>query len=242
MFYLYKKENYIYKLEGSLLVDESRIKIITGHFGSGKTEIAINLSIKEKEKHNKVAIADLDVINPYFRSREIVNILNEKEIKLIAPKGKLSTSDLPIVSGEIYSVIHNPEYHLIIDVGGDKDGATALGQYYNDLKNIDYQMYFVINVNRPYVSDINGIIESIKQIELVSRLKVTALINNTHMGIDTDINSIKDGSDIARKISDKLNIPFLYTTISFKYLEKTKDFSMKNNVLYIHRFMKLPWE
>jgi len=221
---------------------DPKIKIITGHFGSGKTEIAINLALREKEKFSKVAIADLDVINPYFRTREIGNILDEKEIKLIAPKGKLSTSDLPIVSGEIYSIIHNPEYRLIIDVGGDKDGATALGQYYNDLSNIDYRMYFVININRPYVSDVNGIIESIKQIELVSRLKVTAIINNTNMGIETDIDSIKRGSDIANKISNKLNIQFLFTTISVEYFEKTRDFSTKNNVLYIHRFMKLPWE
>ncbi len=225
-----------------MLIEDTRIKIITGHFGSGKTEIAINLSLKEKEKNSKVAISDLDVVNPYFRSRDIVKILDENGIELIAPKGKLSTSDLPLVSGEIYRVIHNPEYRLIIDVGGDKDGATALGQYYNDLNNLDYQMYFVVNINRPYVNEVNGIIKSIKEIELVSRLKVTAIINNTHLGVYTNINNIKHGNDIAIKVSEELDIPFLFTTISYEYYEKTKEFSLDNRVFYISRFMELPWE
>lgn len=219
-----------------------RIKIITGHFGSGKTEIAINLTLKEKEKYQKVAISDLDVINPYFRSRDTTEFLEEKGIEVVAPKGKLATSDLPIVTGDIYRIIHNEDYRLIIDVGGDKDGAVALGQYYNDINGMDYQMNYVINVNRPYVNNVEGIIISIKQIEAVSRLKVTGLINNTNLGIETTMDTIIRGSEITEEVSNRLNLPILFTTISSQFIEKTRDFSLKNSVLYIYRYNRLPWE
>jgi len=224
------------------LANNPRIKIITGHFGSGKTEISINLSLKEKEKHAKVAINDLDVINPYFRSRDIGKYLESLGIELIAPKGQLATADLPIVSGEIYRVIHDPNYQVIIDVGGDKDGATALGQYYNDLKDLEHEMYFVVNINRPYVSTVSGIAETIKQIENVSRLKVSGLINNTNYGLETTIANIEEGYRITKEASEALNIPFLYTTISDQLENETINLANKHDVLYIKRFMKLPWE
>lgn len=222
--------------------NDPRIIIITGHFGSGKTEISINLSLKEKERHEKVAITDLDVINPYFRSRDIAKYLESLGIELIAPKGQLATADLPIVSGEIYRVIHDPNYKVIIDVGGDKDGATALGQYYNDLKDLDCEMYFVVNINRPYVSTVSGIAETIKQIENVSRLKVSGLINNTNYGLETTLTNIEEGYRITREASEALKIPFLYTTISEHLENETKRFADEHDVKYIKRFMKLPWE
>ncbi|GBF11059.1 hypothetical protein TEPIDINF_000674 [Tepidibacillus infernus] len=225
-----------------MLNHNARITIITGHFGSGKTEISINLSLKEKEQFLKVAISDLDVINPYFRSREAHSLFEQKGIELIAPKGQLATADLPIVSGEIYRVLHDPNYHVIIDVGGDKDGATALGQYYNDLKRMNVQMIFVVNINRPYVSTVEGIIETIQQIERVSRLKVSALINNTNLGRETTIADIQKGLEMTKIVSENLGIPFLYTTISSDLMEETADFSSNHDVVYIERFMKLPWE
>lgn len=224
------------------LANDPRIKIITGHFGSGKTEIAINLSFLEREKHEKVAIADLDVINPYFRSREVNSFYEEKGIELIAPKGKLATSDLPIVSGEIHRVLHDPNYHLIIDVGGDKDGATALGQYYNELKNLEHELYFVINVNRPYVSTVQGIKDTIKRIEKVARLKVSGLINNTHLGIETTLEDVEKGYEVALETSEELNLPILYTTISNHLVVEAQEFAKTHQVIFIQRFMKLPWE
>ncbi len=224
------------------MTNDPRIKIITGHFGSGKTEISINLSVKEKESHERVAISDLDVINPYFRSREVSKYFDELGIELIAPKGKLATADLPIVSGEIHRVLHDPNYQLIIDVGGDKDGATALGQYYNEIKHLEHKLYFVINTNRPYVSTVEGIKETIRQIEMVSRLKVSAFINNTNLGIETTIDDIIQGYDIAIAASKELNIPIEYTTISKHLQKETMVFAEEHEVFYIERFMKLPWE
>ncbi len=168
--------------------------------------------------------------------------LESADIKLVAPEGKLSTSDLPFVSGAIYGVIQDPEYRLIIDVGGDQDGATALGQYYNDLQGEDYQMYFVINANRPLVDDIAGVVDAIKRIEKVSRLKVTGLINNTHLGPDTQSSEIRKGIGLTEAVSAKLGIPFLYSTIAEEFMVKTREITDINKVFYISRYMKLPWE
>ncbi|MFV9510768.1 hypothetical protein [Tepidibacillus sp. LV47] len=221
-----------------------RITIFTGHFGSGKTEISINFALKIKEEYEKVALTDLDVINPYFRSREVSFLLEEKGIELISPKGQLATADLPIVSGEIYRVLHDPNYHLIIDVGGDKDGATALGQYFNDIKDQDHQMIFVVNINRPYVSTVERICETIQNIENASRLRVTGLVNNTNLGLESTIEHVQAGYEITKEVSKKLNIPFLFSTVSDHLMEEIKKQTFRNDlpVIPIHRFMRLPWE
>jgi hypothetical protein len=221
---------------------KKRMKIITGHFGSGKTEIAINLAIKESKKYPKVALNDLDVINPYFRSRDVGEHLKKLGVELIAPKGVLATADLPIVSPEIYRVLNDKSYRVIIDVGGEKDGATALGQYYHHLKDEDYELLFIINANRPYVSSVEGVINTIRQIEAVSRLSVTGLINNTNLGCnETTLENVVLGNTISEEVSKKLNIPFLYTTLSDN-LGNSDDFDALTNIKYIKRFMTLPWE
>jgi hypothetical protein len=225
-----------------LVLMKNKITILTGHFGSGKTEIAINLAFQERKAHPKVAINDLDVINPYYRSRDIENEFTKSDIELIAPKGHLATADLPIVSGEIYRVLHDPAYRIIIDSGGDKDGATALGQYYNEWKQMKPEMLFVLNGNRPYVSTLEGAMETIERIEVASRLKVTGIINNTNIGSETTLADIEKGLLLAQTVSAKTNIPLLYSTISEQLRNETGEFAKENPVVYIHRYMRLPWE
>jgi hypothetical protein len=171
---------YINSVKGALITLEfkKRITILSGHFGSGKTEIAINLAFNEKEIHNKVAVNDLDIINPYFRSRDVSDLFEQQDIELIAPANRLATSDLPIVSGEIYRVLHDHRYQVIIDAGGDKDGAMAMGQYYHEWKHLEPELLFVLNANRPYVSTLGGARYTIEQIEKAARLKVTGIINS----------------------------------------------------------------
>jgi hypothetical protein len=226
-----------------MMEHKKRVKIITGHFGSGKTEIAINLAIKEAMHYKNVALNDLDVINPYFRSRDVGEQLKDFGVEVIAPKGLLATADLPIVSSEIYRVLEDTSYRVIIDVGGDKDGATALGQYFNILKDEDYELLFIINANRPYVSSVEGVLNTINQIETVSRLSVTGLINNTNLGCqNTTVENLLQGIKIAEEVSETLNIPFLYSTLSDKINDHTEEFEALNNINYIRRFMTLPWE
>jgi hypothetical protein len=224
------------------LESEKRITIFTGHFGSGKTEIAINLALNEKQIHYKTAINDLDIINPYFRSRDVSDLFEQQDIELIAPANRLATSDLPIVSGGIYRVLHDHRYRVIIDAGGDKDGAMALGQYYHEWKHLDPELLFVLNANRPYVSTLEGARYTIEQIEKASRLKVTGIINNSNIGSETSMADILTGYEISSKLSEILSIPLLYTTISVDLEKEANCFAKSHQVMFINRYMKLPWE
>lgn len=223
-------------------MDFNRVVIFTGHFGSGKTELAINHALAVRKKHEKVAINDLDIINPYYRSRDVAAIFKEHDVELIAPQSRLATSDLPIVSGEIYRVIHDPRYVLIVDAGGDKDGATALGQYYHEWKDLQPEVWFVLNGNRPYVSTLEGALVTIDQIEHASRLKVTGVINNSNIGLETSMDDIFRGLELSERVAQHLKIPLLYTTISSHLKNQAENFAQSHEVVYIQRFMKLPWE
>ncbi|WP_284037397.1 hypothetical protein [Neobacillus sp. 114] len=219
-----------------------KITILSGHFGSGKTEIAINLALSERTKHDKVAINDLDIINPYYRSRDAASVFREHDVELIAPQNRLASADLPIVSGEIYRVLHDSRYRLIVDAGGDKDGATALGQYYHEWKDMQPELWFVLNANRPFVSTLEGAAYTIGKIENASRLKVTGIINNTNIGLETTMEDVWRGHELSSLLAEKLNITFLFTTIANHLQKDACNFAYRYEAFFIKRYMKLPWE
>jgi hypothetical protein len=227
---------------GGNLILKTKITILSGHFGSGKTEIAINLALAEKQKHEKVAVNDLDIINPYFRSRDVSSLFQQHDVELISPNNRLATSDLPIVSGEIYRVLHDYRYRIIIDAGGDKDGATALGQYYHEWKELNPELLFVLNSNRPYVSTLEGALYTVRQIERASRLKVTGIINNANIASETTMEDIEKGFELGSSLAEELEIPLMYTTIAAHLKIAAEDFAKKNKVIFIQRYMKVPWE
>lgn len=218
------------------------ITIITGHFGSGKTEMSVNLALEARGTKEKVAVADLDIVNPYYRARDARAIFAENGIELIAPAERLAASDLPIVSGDIYRVIYDPAYKVIVDAGGDKDGATALGQFYNDWKDMDPEVLFILNANRPYVSTLEGAVDTLLKIEKASRLKVTGIINNSNVGNETTIADVVKGLELSRALSEKLDIPLLSTTLSQHLSAEADSFLPVSEVKVISRYLKLPWE
>jgi hypothetical protein len=220
----------------------NRIVILTGHFGSGKTEIAINLALSQRKAHPIVAINDLDIVNPYYRSRDVASLFQAHDVELIAPHSRLASSDLPIVSGEMYRVLHDQRYRLIVDAGGDKEGATALGQYYHEWKNMKPEVWFVLNGNRPYVSTLEGALYTVDQIEKVSRLKVTGVINNSNVGQETTMDDIVKGLELGEQLAEKLKIPLLFTTIANSLKNEADEFAKRHKVVFIERYMKLPWE
>lgn len=219
-----------------------RVTILTGHFGSGKTELSINLALQERMKYEKTAINDLDIINPYYRSRDAASLFRKHNVELIAPAQKLAASDLPIVSGEIYRVLHDYRYRLIVDAGGDKDGAKALGPYYHEWKCLNPELLFVLNGNRPYVSTVEGAISTVEEIEKAARLKITGIINNSNIGSETTIEDIKHGYELSSAVAANLEVPFLYTTISEHLKQQAEEFAQQHEVVFIKRYMKLPWE
>jgi hypothetical protein len=142
----------------------------------------------------------------------------------------------------MYRVLHDYRYRLIVDAGGDKDGATALGQYYHEWKDLNPKLLFVLNANRPYVSTLEGALYTVEQIEKVSRLKVTGIINNSNISAETRMNDIAKGYELSKNVAEKLEIPLLYSTISSHLKKEAEEFAKTHDVVFINRFLKLPWE
>jgi len=213
-----------------------------GGFGSGKTEIAINYSIYCKKNYNQVAIVDLDIVNPYFRIREVKDTLNHKDIKVIAPQDEWAYAELPLISPEIKGLIQNADYHLILDVGGDDVGTVILGNYKSFIKDLDYEMLLVLNSYRPFTQSIPQIKQIAQKIENTSRLKISGVVSNPNLSTQTDEDVIKKGHILIRQAAQKLKIPIKFICIDEQFSQKIKQENFEEPVYYIKRFMKLPWE
>ncbi len=201
-----------------------RITIISGHYGSGKSEVSVNLAIQKKINY----LIDLDIINPYFRSRSLNLLLEENDIHLVEStvKGMLG-SDLPYVSGEGVIPFIKDDITAIYDLGGTENGVRVLIQFLDkvkDLKEIDFLC--VVNIFRPETSSVEKILQTITMYEAVTQLKVTGLINNTNLINETTEEGIIEGERILKAVSEKLKIPILFTVI-----EETKD------KIYKHKFL-----
>ena len=218
-----------------------RIKIFVGGFGSGKTEIAINYSIYYKKNHNQVAIVDLDIVNPYFRTREAKNALNLKDIKMISPEGEMAYADLPLISPEIKGLIQNSDYHLILDVGGDDVGTVVLGNFKSFIKDLDYEMLLVVNSYRPFTQSVPQIMQMAQEIENSSRLKISGIVSNPNLSSQTDEETIKKGHILIKKAAKKLNLPIKFICIDERFSQKIKQKNFQESIFYIKRFMRLPW-
>jgi len=218
-----------------------RIKIFVGSFGSGKTEIAINYSIYCRKSYTKVAIVDLDIVNPYFRTREAKNVLNLKGVKVVTPEGKLTYADLPLISPEIKGLIQNLDYRLILDVGGDDVGTVVLGNFKSFIEGSDYEMLLVVNPYRPFTQSVPQIKQMAQEIENSSRLKISGIISNPNLSRQTDEKIIKQGHILIRQVSQKLNLPIEFICIDEQFSQKVKQEDFVEPIFYIKRFMRLPW-
>ncbi len=218
-----------------------RIKIFVGSFGSGKTEIAINYSIYCGKSHAQVAIVDLDIVNPYFRTREAKKALNLKGIKVISPEGKLAYADLPLISPEIKGLIQDSDYHLILDVGGDDIGTVVLGNFKSFIEDLDYEMLMVVNSYRPFTQDVHQIQQMAQEIENSSRLKISGIVSNPNLSRKTDEKVIRQGHILIKQVAQKLNLPIKFICIDERFSQKIKQENFEEPVFYIKRFMSLPW-
>lgn len=218
-----------------------RIKIFVGSFGSGKTEIAINYSIYYRKKHNQVAIVDLDIVNPYFRTREAKDTLTLKGIKVISPEGKMTYADLPLISPEIKGLIQNPDYCVILDVGGDSVGTVVLGNFRHFIKDLDYEMLLVVNSYRPFTQSISQIKQMAQEIENSSRLNISGIMSNPNLGVQTDEDIIKKGHILIKQAAQKLKMPIKFICIDERFSRRIKQGNFEEPIFYIKRFMSLPW-
>ncbi len=222
------------------MLKDKRIRIIIGHYGSGKTEFSVNYAISLAEQGRKVALVDLDVVNPYFRSREKAELLRNHGILVEFGYVDGSGSDLPSISGSILAPLQNEDYDLIMDIGGDSAGARTLGRYQEYLISGKYDMFCVVNANRLETQTVEGVIDHIKAIEKTSRAKVTGLINNTHLLRYTTVEDVLKGQDLCKKVSDQLDIPIKYVcAIESIVKELPKD--IEGKLMPIKMIMREDW-
>ncbi|MEG1311814.1 MAG: ATP-binding protein [Romboutsia sp.] len=224
-----------------MIIDDKRIRIITGHYGSGKSEFTMNYVTKLRECiSSKIALADLDVVNVYFRTREKKELLKSLDIMTIDSSINATTLDLPAISAEISTPINDNSYEYIMDVGGDDVGARVVGRFSNKIKENEYDMFCVVNANREQTQTYDQVINHIKAIEKSSKLKVTGLINNTHLIRCTTIEDILKGQEVVKEVSKITNIPIKYSTCSETLLDKLPD-NLSGEIFPIKLYMREEW-
>ncbi len=191
-----------------------RITIFAGHYGSGKTNVAVNYALHLKKSHKHVMLADLDIVNPYFRSKDSEDILEKEGIRFISSEYANSNVDVPALPAEAYAVTSDKEFHAVIDVGGDDRGALALGRYAPAiLDENDYEMLFVVNKYRPLTRTVEAAIEIMSEIELAAGMRFTGIVNNSNIGDETTIEDILSSAEFASTLSQKTGLSVRMTSV-----------------------------
>ena len=219
----------------------SNLKIITGHYGSGKTEFCVNYALGAAKKNSTVLI-DIDIVNPYFRSREQKELLQENNVHLVGGSGGLDnlSMDMPALPSEIYGHIDNRYSTVIFDVGGDANGARVLSRYSEQISKRDYDMYLVVNANRPFTSTKQQVLRYLNDINSQSRLNINGLINNTHMLRETSRQDILRGLDLCDEITVQTGIPLIFNVVP-NYLNISNDERIIDKLFIIELYMRPQW-
>lgn len=218
----------------------TRLFAVVGHFGSGKTEFAVNLALALREGSEQVALADLDVVDPYFRSRECAPLLARRGIRLISSANTCRDADLPSMPAEVNVLLDNPTLTGVLDIGGDPSGARVLARYRRGLAQSGAALLCVINQSRPLSDTAERCIDYIRAIEQACGMGVTALVNNTHCCHLTEVDDILAGAEMARQVSEATGIPILCHCAPRHLAEAAA--AQLENVFPMDLYMKKPWE
>ena len=190
-----------------------RVSLFCGHYGSGKTNIAVNYALYLRSLGNEVAIADIDIVNPYFRSKDSEAELKAAGIDVIALPFANTNVDLPALPPEVYSLVRNHSRMAVFDIGGDDRGAYALGRYVPDiLAENNYDMFFVANFCRPLTRTPEEALEVMREIEDACHIPFTAIINNTNLGTETTAELVEASREKAEALGKLCGLPVAMTT------------------------------
>ena len=217
-----------------------RIQIITGHYGSGKTEYAVNLAKSLVQSRENVVLADLDIVNPYFRSYEQTGMLERAGVKVIVTSCG-GVADIPALNPAVMSVFQDKSITGVLDIGGDPIGARVLARFAHQISREDYDLLFVLNANRPETKDVDCALAYMRAIEAECHLTVTGIVNNTHLCAETTAQEILKGAALARELSKKTGLPIVHHAVQRKFLSQVCD-GLSEPVLPIDIYMKKPWE
>ena len=193
-------------------MDYKRLPLFAGHYGSGKTNIALNYARALRAQGLPVTIADLDIVNPYFRTKDSEQALKAEGIGLICSAFANSNLDAPAMPKEVYALVADRGMYGVLDIGGDDRGALALGRYVPDIAaENDYEMLFVVNRSRPLTRTVADTMDVMREIEAACQLPFTAIVNNTNLGLQTAAEDVLRSMDYARALSEATGLPLKMT-------------------------------
>ena len=196
-----------------------RLTLFCGHYGSGKTNIAVNYALRQSREGRGVTVADLDIVNPYFRSKDSRDELEEAGIRLICSEYANTNVDIPALPPELYSITHDKSRQVILDIGGDDRGALVLGRIAPAiLEENNYEMLLVINRHRPLTPDVASTVEVMREIEVAGGIRFTGLVNNSNLGESTDAETILRSVEYAEEVSRATGLPLVMTAVKEELL------------------------
>ncbi len=196
-------------------MQHKRVFLFAGHYGSGKTNIAVNwaMQLRKSKPERRIAIADLDIVNPYFRTKDSEAELKEVGIDLICSAYANSNVDIPALPQETYRLVMQDDYDAVFDIGGDDRGAMALGRYAPSLlEEQRFEMWFVVNFYRPLTPDIESALEVMREIETAGGMPFTGIINNSNVGVETTADDVLATARKAEDLAKAAGIPVVMTT------------------------------
>ena len=198
-------------------MNHKRLTLFAGHYGSGKTNIAVNYALRLAEEGKPVCIADLDIVNPYFRTTDSESQLKDAGVTLIRPQFANSNVDLPALPAESYRLIADKSTYGIMDIGGDDRGAYALGRFVPSiLEENNYRMVFVANCYRPLTRTPAEALEIMREIEAACGLKFTDIVNNSNLGSETTAETVLDSTSFIDELCKISNLPLFMHTAETK--------------------------
>ena len=194
-------------------MDSKRLTLFAGHYGSGKTNIAVNYALHLAKEGKKVCIADLDIVNPYFRTKDSERELKEAGIELVSPKYANSNVDLPALPAESYRLVQDKSVYGIMDIGGDDRGAYALGRYREGIMKADYEMLMVVNMYRPLTRTLEDVLEMKEEIERAAGIPFTGIVNNSNIGPLTTPEDVVRSFAFIEEIEKATNLHLRFTAV-----------------------------
>ena len=219
-----------------------RLTLFAGHYGSGKTNIAVNYALHLAKEGKPVCIADLDIVNPYFRTADSRQELESAGVELISPRFANSNVDLPALPAQAYKLVQDKHCYGIMDIGGDDRGAYALGRYVPYMKQEkDYRMVYVANCYRPLTRTAAEALEVMREIEEACGLAFTDIVNNSNLASETDVQAVLDSRGFIQELSKLSGLPVFMTTVRADLAERVRKHIP--NVLPLHlqeKYFDLP--
>jgi hypothetical protein len=224
-----------------MLTDDKRIRIITGHYGSGKTEFAVNYTMKLSQEGRKIAIADLDIVNVYFRSREKKKELEAAGVMVIASSIEGAGLDVPAVSAAMTMPAREHSFDYIVDLGGNDVGTMVLGRLKPILDPAEVDFFMVVNAYRPDTSTPEGVIEQKEKLEYSSGLKVTGFINNTNLIRETNAQCLLNGDAILREVTKQTGVPVRYVSYVEELMTEEVPRGLAGELFPMKLYMRQTW-